>query len=619
MARARKASLEDLPAEWAEELSDASLRDTAGLKTFERGQEYLRSDRVELVRAQGLQAQFEAHGTGLYRVDLHFEDPGLHADCTCPHAADGNFCKHMVAAALLWRVHLGGEPDTPAAPSVGAELTQARVAKAAQMRAAKREALQAFLVRQPAEQLAQRLWERAATDRDLMAELKAWAATAGAEGDPKALRTAVDELLKVSSRDYLETREVRAWIGRALKAVVLLRDALPGLAAEVRAIAEHALQRAAGVQERAGDDPGAVDEVNSALMGVFIEALRAAPPPAAWAEHLLQRVQGDEGYLWSRPEVLDAAGPEVTRAYSRRLAELWALTQAKSRPEDAATTADLGFSGRPRSFDVQRDRLRRLMVEDLERQGDPLAVFEFMKRSALGLGEHAAVIRWCEVHGRPRDALQLAQAACKLFDNHAVVEDLLLQAYERDGWDEEALAIRRRRFDKQPWPDHYLALIKAATAARADLPAVRRAAYARVQAHEEAEARQRSHPLLRPGLRQASTGHNVTWRAGMLVLDNEIDQALALVQAPNGCDPRVLEALADRLTSERDADAFSLLKRCFEHHMAGASSPYKEPLRLVAKAAQRLDAEGARAFLLSIGAQHKAKRNFIAGLPRVGP
>ena len=195
-------TLDDMPAEWAEELSDDSLRDTAGLQTYARGLEYLHADRVQLLSAQGLRARFEAHGSARYTVDLHFEDPGLHADCTCPHAEDGNFCKHMVAAAILWRGVLGG--DGPAKvtvkPTAKSAETQARTAKAAATRVSNREAVRAFLTTQPADQLAARLWERAESDRDLMAELKAWAASAQAADDPKALRTAVDELLKASAR-----------------------------------------------------------------------------------------------------------------------------------------------------------------------------------------------------------------------------------------------------------------------------------------------------------------------------------------------------------------------------------------------------------------------------------
>ena len=56
MASSRKQGLDDMPAEWAEwaeELSGDSLRDTTGLQTYQRGLEYLHSDRVQLLSARG--------------------------------------------------------------------------------------------------------------------------------------------------------------------------------------------------------------------------------------------------------------------------------------------------------------------------------------------------------------------------------------------------------------------------------------------------------------------------------------------------------------------------------------------------------------------------------------
>ena len=580
MAGRRKQGLDDMPAEWAEELSDDSLRDTAGLQTYERGREYLHSDRVQLLSTRGLRARFEAQGSARYTVDLHFEDPGLHAECSCPHAEDGNFCKHMVAAAMLWRGVLGADGPAmvaakPAAKSADRSAdTHARTAKAAATRVSNREALKTFLAGQPAGQLAQRLWERAEADRDLMAELKAWAASASAADDPKALRTAVDELLKVSARQYLERRDVRAWIDRALKAAALLRGALPRHATEVRAIAESAAQRALTVAERSYESPGEIDGAIEAMMALVIDSLRLSPPLAAWADHLLQRMQAPGGIYWQAAPVLAAVGPEVARAYSKRLVERWQKEEAKfaRKPGAPMDTADMGFGGSILRFDTNRDRLRRWLFADLQRQGDPLAVFEFLKRSAQGVTEHAALIQWCNDNGRPRDALQLAQAACKAFKNHPMLEDLLLDAYERDGWDAEVLAIRQRRFGLQPSPDRYLPLQKAAAAANADWPAIRSRAYTHAQALEQAElaafAAQQAVAVRKYGIhvqRPAPTGPNVSRRTGMLMADGDLTSALALVRPPSGCDPRVLEDLADRFGPERDAEGFALLRRCFDH------------------------------------------------------
>lgn len=620
MARRKLATL---PAEWLAELSDAALRSNAGATVFSRGLVYWRDGAVELLRNDGSSASFAAHGSQVYAVELYFEDPGLHVNCTCPHAGDGNFCKHMVAAAMVWRQALGG--SAPSSEATGedeakAQAVQQRMAKSLQTRAAKADSLRGFLAAQPAQALADKLWEHARHNRDLMAELKGWAAVASAADDPKALRRAVDELMKLSTRQYLETAELRAWALRAEKARQLLSDALqrqPALGAEVRSVAESAMRVALSACERV-DQPFMAEEVYGSFMDVVLQSLCASPPPAAWAEHLLQRMLAEGGWSWQQPAVLQAAGPEVGRAFSRVLAKRWAEEDALTPTGQPQDTADMGFGGDLIRFNPRRDQLRRWMQQDLERQGDPAAVFSFLKRTARGVVEHMHLVQWCDEHGRQPEALKVALATCKAFKNHPRAEDQLLALYERDGWDEEAVAIRQRRFDAQPSPDCYGPLMAAARRVKADLGALRTRCHQAAQVHEQAELKRqdelnRRFWQHRPPLDAQAV--NVSWRAGFHVLDGELDEALALVQHPHTCDPRVLEALADALPKARDAEAFALLLRCFNFELGRAKTPYREPLRLVDKARARLNSQDAKAWLLSLAQTHKAKRNFVAGLP----
>jgi uncharacterized Zn finger protein len=105
----RKAVAATLRAGAASQLGDGALRALAGERRLERGRDYFADGRVELERDQGSKASFVAHGSDDYRVALALSSRGLDADCQCPHADDGFFCKHMVAAAMLRRRHLGSE------------------------------------------------------------------------------------------------------------------------------------------------------------------------------------------------------------------------------------------------------------------------------------------------------------------------------------------------------------------------------------------------------------------------------------------------------------------------------------------------------------------------------
>lgn len=103
---------DDLPKKWRQEMSDALLTELAGPAVFARGAAYFQQRKVKLMRDGGGSARFHVHGSETYVTDLYFADDELGNQCTCPHAADGNFCKHAVAATLYWRALLSG--DDPA-------------------------------------------------------------------------------------------------------------------------------------------------------------------------------------------------------------------------------------------------------------------------------------------------------------------------------------------------------------------------------------------------------------------------------------------------------------------------------------------------------------------------
>jgi uncharacterized Zn finger protein len=81
-----------------------SLRDLAGGHTFERGRAYAQTGRVLDVRRDGsqLKARVKGSDTARYDVRLWGNDRGIAYACSCPAAAEGAVCKHVVAVALEW-------------------------------------------------------------------------------------------------------------------------------------------------------------------------------------------------------------------------------------------------------------------------------------------------------------------------------------------------------------------------------------------------------------------------------------------------------------------------------------------------------------------------------------
>lgn len=609
----------EAPEGWQAALSDAALRAHAGKAVFERGLAYFNNGHVTLERDKGASAVFSVLGTHPYRTELALNEAGLRADCDCPHAEDGAFCKHMVAAAFAWRVHLGGDAAAPPSieplPSNERALKAAKAAKAAETKARKRDDLKAFVETRDAATLASLLWARAERDHDLMAELKAWAASEQAGADPAALKTALDAVLK-STRDFLDWHEVSAYAQRARRALPLLETALARSASQALGAAEHALRRLYRVAEQADDSNGEIGDLMLGCIDIVRRALAQQPPPPAWADRFLELIDDDPFGLWDVDAVLDAAGAEVARRYSQALGARWAAIEAGRGKGDARKAVSWGAGGARTEADDERDRIRRLCIDDLERQGDVGTTIDFMKRSARSDFEHVQLIETCEKHGRLREALTLAEAAHKRDPKSALFESAVLRCWERDGCDDEAFVLRKRIYWREPILDHYRALLRAARAAGQLLDALRAEVEAMLVEREQAplKALRRS-----PTLRNGSPLPDVTVRAQWLLEEGRAADALAVVQGGGGCHPQTILAVAARLGAPFNAQAFALLDRVARHEIERAQGRYDEALEVVALACARLDRAAAGPYLAQLKAEFKAKRNFVKGIEALHP
>ena len=585
----------DLPKSWRKEMSDAMLTELAGPTVFARGAAYFRDGKVAVVRDDGGSVRFHAHGTETYVTDLYFADDQLGNECTCPHSADGNFCKHVVAATLYWRAMLSGEnPTTLTAEMSGADATGKATS------GGKRAALRQFVFAQSADALATRLWSEAERDRHLMAALKAWHAENAVSGDSKALKAAITTMLSTGGYE-LDWRGVTGYVEQGERIVPLLQRTLAEHPVAAREACEHALLKLYKVAEHADDSDGEIGGLIEAVMDVLIEALAKAPPEVKWADRFVALQDADPFGLWNVDAVLDAAGPVVGARYSQCVDAAWTAVAA-SRPSRADK------STRKRTFamddaEMNRQEIRRRRLQDLERRGELRAAFEFMQATVDVDYNQASPVLFCEKHGWHREALECALALHKRFPDDESVEAALLRCYERDGWDAEAFAIRMQQVKASPTVDRYRAALRAAKAAKLDVALVSAQLYAWLETQETKRGVSRS----------------VSDRVGWLLAEDRWPDALVLVQPQNRCHDGYLQALAKRLPASHDADAVLLLRRLFHSAMRVASSPYVQVLELIADACKRMPLEAKVQWITELRLTHKAKRNFVSGLAKILP
>lgn len=79
-------------------LSEDVLQQLAGDRIFQRGEDYVRY--VHGLHVVGTSARGSIQAKRIYAVRLDWSGPEPRGSCTCPHFADGHFCKHLVALGL---------------------------------------------------------------------------------------------------------------------------------------------------------------------------------------------------------------------------------------------------------------------------------------------------------------------------------------------------------------------------------------------------------------------------------------------------------------------------------------------------------------------------------------
>lgn len=79
-------------------LSETSLFNVAGDLVYARGEDYVHY--VRGLRTTDFKAYASIQAKNVYQVELDWSGPLPDGSCTCPHNADGNFCKHLVATGL---------------------------------------------------------------------------------------------------------------------------------------------------------------------------------------------------------------------------------------------------------------------------------------------------------------------------------------------------------------------------------------------------------------------------------------------------------------------------------------------------------------------------------------
>ena len=561
------------------------LKDLAGTTSFRRGEEYLSAGAVGRLRVTDDKITAKVEGTATYRVELIDDDGALSYDCTCPYAADGNFCKHCVAVGLAWLA------ETPLVGKSEGKTGQAR-------RPDPWRDIEAYLATQPARSLIELLLDVAQRDDRLYQSLLLQAGkTVGGGNVIAALRHAIDEVTQIHG--FIDWRENATFAGNVEQVADTLAELLkPATSPILVELAEYAIERIEGALEQVDDSSGYLGDIVYRLGEMHHKACAMAKPdPVALAERLFRFETTLPFGLCSfdANTYRKALGKKGLQRYRELAESAW----RKVKPRG-------GRDG----FDGDHYRITRVMEQLAEASGNVEELVAIKSRDLssgyryLGIAEIWAKAR------QPDKALEWAERGLKAFpdrpDNR--LRDFLVAAYLKRKRKGAALQLTWVQFDEHPSPETFQKL--HGVAGKFGIwPAQRERALARLADTIKRKA-------AAPGSwKHIASAPDYSLRVAIALWEKDLEAAWTA--AHQGiCDGNLLIALAGKLEASRPNDAISLYRRVASAIVEQTNNTaYEEAIKLVRKVGTLMRAQKQAHqfgdYLAELRVRFKPKRNFI--------
>lgn len=553
----------------------ADLKRLAGDTVFKRGEDYARSDAVRLSLVTPERIEASVVGSEIYEVTLEIPRAGeIEAGCTCPHADEGNFCKHAVAAGL-------------------AALKQGVSGKTGPKRPSDKELLADHLAAMSKETLHARLMK-------------------AADAEPRLKRALVSEAIAARS-SVEDTAAWRRLIDNTFRAARTVSwesagdfpEALDGLESSFRSVLspktaplfldliEEIIPRAEKATEEVHDENGEVLGALEGLARLHRDACATAGlAPEALAERLFAFETGERSEFVSfGPEPYkDALGPVGLRRYRE-------LVEGLAR--ETPSTKDPHWR-----LDDLRSTLAKLCGDTDAR----IALIEAQPHHRL-----SSILDILLEAGRADEALARAERARDANPRslESAVGDFLIATYAKAGRHSDALAVAREDYAASPDIAGYKRLIDLARVVGCER-----------ETRETAVAQSLARPRI-PSydglmLSEGRRGPDRNLRVEIALWENDLDAGVAAADA-GSVRQAVLNRLAAALVPVRPADSLRIRQRIVASllHTTNAKN-YPDVVAQVDAMHESFRtgplADAFAAFLKDLRATHGAKRSLMAML-----
>jgi uncharacterized Zn finger protein len=541
-----------------------ALRDFAGPTIYSRGESYFHQGAVSRLRDAGSKVSARVEGTELYEVELWTDGDELQYDCTCPHAAEGNFCKHCVAVGLAF---LAERAETGGPAAVYGRDPWAMIRE--------------YLALQPPETLLDWLMDAARRDDGLYRSLLMKAERASGSFDlVKTFRREIDNATRNADEEALG--ELVDSLGELLE---------PDSAAALVDLAEYAIEKVEQAQERMDDyEESDIYQIQEELGELHRNACAMArPDPVLLAERLFRYevVQGSSNFYNSLSEYREALGPSGTQRFRELAEQAWRELSPSDKRNDSRLTG---------------------IMENLAREsGDIDGLIAIKSRDMSHPYGYLKIAEICRDAGRADQALDWAERGMAAFSGRQAdnrLRDFLAEAYLERGRRDEALQLIWAQFAESPRLEQYQKLRDMAERLGV-WPEQRERALARLDA------------VIAPakGGQARSYPPDYSERVRIALWEQDPDAAWEAMRR-GACREDLRLAVAGQLEASRPADALQVYREAIPKLVEQTNNTaYEQAVGLIRKVSGLMSALGRVDefvdYVAFLRVNYKAKRNFV--------
>lgn len=497
-----------------------------------------------------------------------------------------------------------------------------KVPRTVRRHAAKAQTLHDFVHDADRAALADKLLALADRYADVAMELAQWQRLSAPKVTAVDFESAITDLL-TPERGFIKWNESYAFVSRAEAVLPLLQQLRAKDASAAVPLGQHALRKSWDVLAQADDSGGDIGGLCQAIGAEWVKSLKSAKSQSAvFAEGYLALQLDDPFGCFDSVAAETAMGAAARARYQELLASRWRTAKdavLASKARRATSPAKRGNLAALRTLDETDDQLwtlERLYLAQLKCMGKIDTALAVLREDLSSANDHSQVIRLLEEHKRFDEAFTQTRQACLAFAGDTALEEALLRCFARGRLTSEALALRRKQFDRGPSVETYGLVLKAGKEAKEDPQTLRQTLLDHLQVRENDISAKLLQTHGRSARLDGRHAPDVTVRAQILGSEKRWLEAFDLVSTSGmDCRSDVLQSIALHLPAGHHEQAITILMQVLTQLMSHASSPYGEELALVKEITKRMGAEQQSQWLGELRSQYRAKRNFVRDLP----